>query len=989
MLLLQEHWLSESQLVELGHINPRYFYHGICGFDNSDILLGRPYGGCAIFWRSDIVAVVETVNTGSRRLCCIRMSSDTWRLLIVNVYLPYEDDDNSSDEFMVQLSNIEYLINQHADCHVIIGGDFNVDFYRHRSHTDLLTNFCERMTMTPSVRHTNYRVDYTYHFNMNRFNTLDHFIVSECLFNSICLVDVIHDGVNLSDHDPLVMQISLNSEFLTFKAKLHVQRLAWYQANEDKLNDYKLRLEYFLRGIDVPVDALTCRDLMCRDADHFHKLNLYAKDISTACRTAADLSIPHTGTSSHEGRCVPGWSEYVEPEREKSIFWHRIWMDCGRPKTGTVADIMRRTRALYHYAVRRVKRDEQELVRQRFADALLSSDNRDLWSEVKKINGKKALPAGVVDGLSTPESISEFFAHKYQVLYSSVPYNLQDLQSKRDIIDSRILEDGYSKDCVVTADEVASVINRLKPNKQDGNEGLSSNHFRNAGLQLHVHTSCLFSGMLGHGYVPDDFLLSTALPIPKGRNSNLTDSANYRGIALSSIFGKILDLIILRRYSENLASCDLQFGFKPKRSTTMCSMILKEVISFYVNNNSSVNCVFLDASKAFDRVEYGKLFQLLLDRNLPSPILRLLLNMYTDQQVRVLWNGVFSLPFSVLNGVKQGAIISPILFCVYLDVLLEKLRDAGVGCYIAGCFVGALAYADDLVLLTPSASAMRRMLLICDRFSTEYNVSFNVNKTKCLNFRPSKYTPSKESPLPSFSLGGNIIENVCQWPHLGHVINIQCSDSTDIIERKNSFTGQVNNMLCHFAKLDSLVKCRLFNAYCSSFYGSELWNLDNSEIDSFCVAWRKGMRRVWGLPVDTSSDTVYLIADSIPIYDELCRRFINFLRSALDCGCRLVERVVKHALCISPMKSPLGRNAVTCSLRYGVSHDSIHMFQFSKQYFRDRWISELAPDATVRTSFLLELLFIRDGLLYLPKSFFTREHLQTLINSIVETRINY
>ena len=63
-------------------------------------------------------------------------------------------------------------------------------------------------------------------------------------------------------------------------------------------------------------------------------------------------------------------------------------------------------------------------------------------------------------------------------------------------------------------------------------------------------------------------------------------------------------------------------------------------------------------------------------------------------------------------------------------------------------------------------------------------------------------------------------------------------------------------MLCHFAKLDSLVKCRLFNAYCSSFYGSELWNLDNSEIDSFCVAWRKGMRRVWGLPADTSSDIV-------------------------------------------------------------------------------------------------------------------------------------
>jgi len=82
-------------------------------------------------------------------------------------------------------------------------------------------------------------------------------------------------------------------------------------------------------------------------------------------------------------------------------------------------------------------------------------------------------------------------------------------------------------------------------------------------------------------------------------------------------------------------------------------------------------------------------------------------------------------------------------------------------------------------------------------------------------------------------------------------------------------------MLCIFAKIDSLVKCGLFTAYCSSFYGSELWNLDTNVIASFCVVWRKGLRRVWGLPADKSSDIVYLIADSIHIYDELCHRFFN------------------------------------------------------------------------------------------------------------------
>jgi len=92
-------------------------------------------------------------------------------------------------------------------------------------------------------------------------------------------------------------------------------------------------------------------------------------------------------------------------------------------------------------------------------------------------------------------------------------------------------------------------------------------------------------------------------------------------------------------------------------------------------------------------------------------------------------------------------------------------------------------------------------------------------------------------------------------------------------------------------------------------------NYDNA--GSFCVAWRKGMRRVWCLPADTCiySDTVNLIAESIPIYDELCRRFINYVHSALNSECRLAECVVRHGLCISPMKSSIGRNTVICSLR--------------------------------------------------------------------------
>jgi len=87
--------------------------------------------------------------------------------------------------------------------------------------------------------------------------------------------------------------------------------------------------------------------------------------------------------------------------------------------------------------------------------------------------------------------------------------------------------------------------------------------------------------------------------------------------------------------------------------------------------------------------------------------------------------------FIAVNGVKQGAVLSPILYCVYVDDLLLILSKAGVGCFISLHVVGALAYADDLVLLAPTASAMRKPFTICEDYAREYSISFNVLESKC------------------------------------------------------------------------------------------------------------------------------------------------------------------------------------------------------------------------------------------------------------------
>jgi exonuclease III len=213
VLFVQQHWLSDKQLPDLNHINAHFLSHAVCGFDNSEVLIGRPYGGCSILWRSDIQARVESVDTNSKRICAIRMCTDSWNVLFINVYLPYEDSERRSDDFCSQLTAIEYLMCQHSDCHIILGGDFNVDFSRNWFHTELLTDFCDNLNLEPVYQHSNYHVDYSYSFNMSRFNVLDHFILSGLLFeNSIMSVDVFHHGDNLSDHEPIIMKLCLDSK---------------------------------------------------------------------------------------------------------------------------------------------------------------------------------------------------------------------------------------------------------------------------------------------------------------------------------------------------------------------------------------------------------------------------------------------------------------------------------------------------------------------------------------------------------------------------------------------------------------------------------------------------------------------------------------------------------------------------------------------------------------------------------------------------------
>ena len=104
------------------------------------------------------------------------------------------------------------------------------------------------------------------------------------------------------------------------------------------------------------------------------------------------------------------------------------------------------------------------------------------------------------------------------------------------------------------------------------------------------------------------------------------------------------------------------------------------------------------------------------------------------------WNSSYSHRFPVKNGVRQGAVSSPILFSVYINDLIVQLRKAGLGCHLGGLFVGCLGYADDLLLLSGSRCGLQSMVNMCDKFTKMKNLKFSTNadpsksKTKCIIF---------------------------------------------------------------------------------------------------------------------------------------------------------------------------------------------------------------------------------------------------------------
>ena len=298
-------------------------------------------------------------------------------------------------------------------------------------------------------------------------------------------------------------------------------------------------------------------------------------------------------------------------------------------------------------------------------------------------------------------------------------------------------------------------------------------------------------------------------------------------------------------------------------------------------------------------------------------------------------------------------------------------------------FAGALAYADDLTLLSPTPRAVRTLLSICEYYASEFNLLFNGTKSKCLFIAPPRYNAIPFGPNPDFTICGQAIEYVEEWPHLGHIISVHCEDEHDIINRRNRMCGQINNVLCFFDKRDPFVKIRLLTSYCYSLYGSVLWDLSHTCIDSVCCWRRKGVRRALNLPADASNKLLPGLCGTIPVLDELYRRTAAFIQRCLYSDCETVSAIANMSVFSRRMSPPLSRNACLCCSRFGIPLECIHKLNTSFIYNYAASHSELATKTSI--SVLRELIGVRSRQLEFSSEHFSFRDVVDMINYIARS----
>ena len=573
------------------------------------------------------------------------------------------------------------------------------------------------------------------------------------------------------------------------------------------------------------------------------------------------------------------WTPQLTISKKVMTTHFNAWRDRGFPKD--IDDVYYNRFVLARKNFRcAVKSAQNRMIAEKYMkiNSLLQTDPRKFWKNMRNLKDSSQKRPFIINNKQTDEEITREFGDNFNTLLNNpkgkaVPHT-RDLPSHSD------------EKFRTTAEDVKNAIEMLKEYKSNDTFGLAAEHFIYAGHEdIPSIISDIYNEMF-ESYNTSPLLgCATLIPLVKSYRKSLKSPNNYRGISLIPMLTKIMEYVILKKCPELTDSRSSQFGFTTNASTLHAEFIISETIQYYNSKGSPVYMCSLDAEKAFDSCNWSVLFEkLYYDKHIPLPVVKVLQSLYENGRYSVMYNGKRSYSFKASQGVFQGGILSPHLYNIYTEYLLKEVEEQSItGTSIHGTFSGIIAYADDIILLSPTLSGLQTLLNTCTQYFDTTAISLNVDKTEFLISHSNLLTGVH------INLDHHLISPQNKLKHLGFLWSLRRNgratlNDLNLQERLNKFWALIHSLIqggirfCHPSSIIELYRCL---AVPTLTYGLELTHLTATQMSDLDTEGRKALKLLFNYS-PYSKNYLHTYFNIKPISNTVNNNKINLLSRLMN-----------------------------------------------------------------------------------------------------------
>lgn len=869
VIFVQEHWLTPDNLFKLDTISEEYFSYGSSAMHASVCagpLYGRPYGGTAMLINKKLSSCVSAI-TCSDRFTAVSIAN--W--LLINAYMPSSGTDQRSLIYNDLLQEIQSIIHSNSHLHCLIGGDFNTDLNVDNAFSDAVRRFIEDNSLFRCDKLFPVSAPFTYVNNhLHAMSIIDYFItstpVSTVAFNTIDL------DINLSDHIP-IMAVCLCDKTVSPAASLDGGNCALFlRWDHAPVNLYYERTRELLQPVLDELNSLFDNMPLLPRSVIIENVDRLYDTLINSLRSSSNIFIPKRKKNFYKF----WWNQELDSLKDSAIASCRIWKEAGKPRHGPVYNKYIQDKLLYKQKIKEEQARETCSFTNELHDALLCKTGTEFWKCWNSKFESKTNSVTSIDGTSDHEKIAANFANHFA--HTCSPFSASRNEEFESTF-NRLLPcyngSSLNESQLFTVELINDCLYNMSNGKAPGLDEISCEHLKFSHPIVVVILCKLFNIFLLQGYIPANFGLSYTVPIPKCdvRTRALT-ADDFRGISISPVVSKLFELVIIDRFSRFFETSEHQFGFKKHLSCRHAIYCVRNIVDYYVSNGTTVNMCLIDLSKAFDKMNHYALLIKLMERKMPLQLITIFALWFRCSKTCVKWGNCLSFFFPLTAGVRQGGVLSPSLFSIYIDSLVDKVIACKLGCHVSCISVSILLYADDIVLLSPTVTGLQELFQVCESELNALDMKINAQKTICVRFGPAFGATCGNLITSNNSLIRWV--NSCRYLGIYFVSGRVLRCSYD--EAKCKFFRAFNSILSKIGRFASEeVTLSLLRAKCIPrlLYAVEACPLLSRDKHSFEFTVTRTLMKLFG----TVSSTVVLA----------CQRFFMFLPVTYDIDLRTAK----------------------------------------------------------------------------------------------------